>query len=70
MQNYTGWTMGSNFEKARGSNAKNRTKLQFLLNRLGLRVDFKRVQGLFRKSARRRGMFRSNLLNLDPAAQI
>ena len=35
----------------------------------GLRVDTAKAQGLFRKIARRRGMFESGCLDLDRMAQ-
>ena len=38
-----------------GQNDKNRTKLELVLNTDGLRVDFKRVRGLFSKRDRAKG---------------
>ena len=55
MQNCQGWMAGSNLKKLRGVRAKFWAKLQILLNGTRLRVDFKRVQGLFSKSARPKG---------------
>ena len=46
------WTAGSNIEKLRGLNIKNRAYLELLLNWPGLRVDFKETQGLFNKTSR------------------
>ena len=55
MQNQWVWTADSKLGKFRGLSAKNRTKLEILLNKAGPRVDFKVTQGLFNKSARAKG---------------
>ena len=61
---------GSNSKEFRGLGAKFWTKLQFLLNRGGLRVDIGKVGGLFRKTSSRRGIFESGRLDLDRMARI
>ena len=40
------------------------------MNRLGPRVDFKEMEGLFSKSASRRGIFRSDPLDRDLRARV
>ena len=52
MQNNLNWTSGSILRKARGLSAKNKVKLQLLLNTPGLRVNLKKVGGLFSKTDR------------------
>ena len=46
---------GSKTGKLRGLNTKNRADLELLLNWRGLRVNFRKVQGLFSKTARPKG---------------
>ena len=61
---------GSNREKLRGQNDKNRTYLQLFLNMSGLRVDSVIVGGPLSKKVRRRGTFRSGPPDLDLRARI
>ena len=70
MQNWRIWTVVSNFIKLRGLGEKNKTLLEFLLDRLGPWVDFKEMEGLFSKSASRRGIFRSDPLDRDLRARV
>ena len=62
--------VGSILKKLRGVRVGFWAELQILLNGTGLRVDSQELQGLFSKVAARRGMVRSDPLNLDSAAQI
>ena len=55
MQKDRGWTEGSKTGKLMGLNAKNRADLELLLNWRGLRVNSRKVQGLFSKIARPKG---------------
>ena len=55
MQKDRGWMAGSKTRKLRGLNAKNRADLELLLNWCGLRVNSRKVQGLFSKTARPKG---------------
>ena len=59
---------GSISKEFRGLGVNFWTKLQFLLNRGGLRVDNKKTEGLFNKSARRTGTFGSRPLGRDLVA--
>ena len=43
------------FRKVRGLRAKFWTKKEIFLNRLGLRVEYRKLRGLFNKKAARRG---------------
>ena len=52
MQKLQLWTAGSISKEPRGLNVKNWAELQLLLNCSGLRVNSRKVQGLFRKTAR------------------
>ena len=52
MQKDRDWMAGLKTGKLRGLNAKNRAYLELLLNWIGLRVDSRKVQGLFNKKAR------------------
>ena len=70
MQNYTGWTVGSKTVKLRGLNAKNRTRMQLLLNCRGLRVDFQELQGLFSKNGTLTGTFGQRSSDRDLAVEI
>ena len=65
-----GWTAGSKSKKVRGLNVKNWAWLEIFLHSHGLRVDTAKDQGLFRKIARRRGIFRSDPLDRDLRAQV
>ena len=58
MQNDRGWTAGPILKKVRGLNIKNKTVLQLFLNCSGLRVESRKVQGLFNKIARAKGYAR------------
>ena len=70
MQKDPNRTAGSILNKLRGPNIKTRALIEILLNTSGVRVDFRKTQGVFNKSARRTVMFRSDPLILDPTAQI
>jgi len=70
VQKDLGWMAGTKTGKVGGLNVKNRTGMQLLLNCSGPRVDSRKDEGSLTKMLGRRGMFRSDPLNLDPAAQI
>ena len=55
MQKVKCWTAGSNSRKLRGLRVKFWTKKEIFLNRLGVRVESERPQGLFSKKARAKG---------------
>ena len=70
MQNCRLWTAGSISRKLRGVRAKIWAELEIVLNYKGVRVDFGKGQGLFSKTASRRGMGDSLPSDLDLVAQI
>jgi hypothetical protein len=61
---------GSISRKARGLRVKVWAKLQFLLTKGGLRVDFWKLQGLFNKNPSRTVTRESRPLDLDLVVQI
>ena len=61
---------GSNSKEFRGLGANFWTNLQILLTRGGLRVESRKIEGLFKKNARRTGIFESGPLDLDRMARV
>ena len=58
MQNQRAWTAGLISRKVRGLRAKLWTKKEIFLNRLGLRVEYRKLQGLFNKNGSPKGYAR------------
>ena len=65
-----GWTAGSISRKPKGVRAKIWADLELILNYKGVRVDYAKGQGLFSKTASRRGMGDSRPSDLDLVARI
>ena len=70
MQNRRVWIAGSKLGKFRGLIAKNRAKLEILWNYMDCGLISRKARDSLAKQLGRRGMFRSDPLNLDPVAQI